>query len=197
MDSKKITHQLGRLHERYPAAWRYARVQWDEQGLQWNWDREGLRVAALRDGAYLLRTNVKEIDAAELWNNYIQLTEVESAFRVLKGEIVIRPIWHRVAPRVEAHVLVAFLGYVLWVALKQKLRAAAPSLTPWQLLDQFGRIQLIEVWFKTRDGRAICLPRITQPESAQALLLHQLGWRLPAQPPPRIYRNQIPDVWET
>jgi hypothetical protein len=85
---------------------------------------------------------------------------------VLKGEIVVRPIWHWISSLVEAHLMVAFLGYVLWVTLRQKLRAIARSLTPWQLLDQFGRIQLIEVWFKTRDERAICLPRITQPEHA-------------------------------
>lgn len=193
----KVEHRLGRLHERYPLAWRYARVRWDGQRLSWRWDREALRAAALRDGAYLLRTNVADVDAAKLWRQYIQLTEVEGAFRVLKGEVVIRPIWHWVTPRVEAHVMVAFLGYALWVALRQKLRASAPSLTPAQLLDQLGRIQLIDVWFKTRDGRAICLPRITQPEAAQQALLHQLGWRLPEQPPPKVYQHQVPNVWET
>lgn len=197
VDSKKIMHRLGRLHERYASAWRYVQVEYQEQRLCWRWEWEALRTASLRDGAYLLRTNITGMDAAQLWRNYIQLTEVELAFRVLKGEIVVRPIWHWISARVEAHVLVAFLGYVLWVALKQRLRAIAQSLTPWQLLDQFGRIQLIEVWFKTRDGRAICLPRITQPETAQALLLHQLGWQLPAQPPPRVYQHQVPNVWET
>ena len=197
VDPRKITHRLGRLHERYARAWRYAGVEYQEQALCWRWDREALRKASLRDGAYLLRTNIPEMDAARLWHNYIQLTEVESAFRVLKGEIVVRPIWHWISSRVEAHVMVAFLGYVLWVTLRQKLRAIAQSLTPWQLLDQFGRIQLIEVWFKTRDERAICLPRITQPEHAQALLLCQLGWQLPAQPPPRVYQRQVPNVWET
>ena len=197
VDSVKVQHRLGRLHERYPQAWGYAQVRWDGQQLNWHWDRTALRSAALRDGAYLLRTNVAVVDAGKLWRQYIQLTEVEAAFRVLKGEVVIRPIWHWVAPRVEAHVLVAFLGYVLWVALRQKLKASAPSLTPWQVLDQLGRIQLIDVWFKTRAGGAICLPRITQPETAQQALLHQLGWQLPQQPPPRIYQHQIPNVWET
>jgi transposase len=197
VDGVKVQHRLGRLHERYPLAWGYARVQWDGRRLSWHWDRAALRSAALRDGAYLLRTNVAVVDAAKLWRQYIQLTEVEAAFRVLKGEVVIRPIWHWVAPRVEAHVLVAFLGYVLWVALRQKLKASAPSLTPWQVLDQLGRIQLIDVWFKTRAGGAICLPRITQPETTQQALLHQLGWHLPEQPPPRIYQHQVPNVWET
>jgi len=197
VEDAKVQHKLGRLHERYPSAWGYARVRWDGQRLGWRWDREAQRAAALRDGAYLLRTNVPVVDAAKLWRQYIQLTEVESAFRVLKGEVVIRPIWHWVAPRVEAHVMIAFLGYALWVALRQKLKAAAPSLTPWQVLDQLGRIQLIDVWFKTRAGGAICLPRITQPETAQQVLLHQLGWQLPEQPPPKIYQHQVPNVWET
>jgi transposase len=197
VDGVKVAHRLGRLHERYPLAWGYARVQWDGRRLSWHWDRAALRSAALRDGAYLLRTNVAVVDAGKLWRQYIQLTEVEAAFRVLKGEVVIRPIWHWVAPRVEAHVMVAFLGYVLWVALRQKLKASAPSLTPWQVLDQLGRIQLIDVWFKTRAGGAICLPRITQPETAQQALLHQLRWQLPQQPPPRIYQHQVPNVWET
>jgi hypothetical protein len=128
---------------------------------------------------------------------YVQLTEVEAVFRALKSELAIRPIWHWVGPRVEAHVMVAFLGYCLWVCLKQKLKASAPSLSPWQLLDQFKRILQVEVWFKLREGGAICLPRVTQPEPAQSILLHHLGWALPEQPPPRIYKDQVPDVWPT
>ena len=197
VDAVKVEHRLGRLHERYAAAWGYVSIGWDGQRLSWQWDRAGLHRAALRDGAYLLRTNVTMLDAATLWRQYIQLSEVESAFRALKSELVIRPIWHWVTPRVEAHVMIAFLGYALWVALKQTLKAAAPGLTPSQLLDQLGQIQLIEVWFKTRDGRAICLPRITQPQSAQLALLNQLAWQLPKQPPPRIYQHKIPNVWET
>ena len=128
---------------------------------------------------------------------YVQLTEVEAVFRAMKSELAIRPIWHWVGRRVEAHVMVAFPGYCLWVCLKQRLRAAAPRLMPWQLLDQFSRIAQVEVWFQLRASGAICLPRITQPEPAQAILLHQLGWSLPEQPPPRIYRDPVPDVWAT
>ena len=86
--------------------------------------------------------------------------------------------------------MVAFLGYCLWVYLKKCCQHAAPSLTPWALLDQLGRIVLVEVWFELRNGGTICLPRITQPEPAQAALLTQLGWTLPAQPPPRVYAAQ-------
>jgi transposase len=195
--SDKILMRIGRLQERWPRAWPYVQVHWQGGRLSWDWSRPALRLAALRDGAYLLRTNLAEHTPEALWKMYVQLTEVERVFRVLKSELAIRPIWHWVGSRVEAHVMVAFLGYCLWVCLKHKLQAAAPSLMPWQLLDQFARIVQVEVWFKLRAGGAICLPRITQPEPAQALLLHQLGWQLPEQPPPRIYKDQVPDVWTT
>ena len=196
-DPDKILMRVGRLAERWSRAWGYLTVKWEAGRLSWRWDREALRLAALRDGAYLLRTNLKERTPEALWKMYVQLSEVESVFRAMKSQLAIRPIWHWVGPRVEAHVMVAFLGYCLWVCLKQKLKAVAPSLTPWQLLDQFGRIVQVEVWFKLRAGGAICLPRITQPEPAQAILLHQLGWSLPEQPPPKIYKDQVPDVWTT
>ena len=196
-DSDKILMRVGRLAERWSRAWAYLAVKWQAGRLSWRWDRQGLRLAALRDGAYLLRTNLKERTPEALWKMYVQLSEVESVFRAMKSQLAIRPIWHWVGPRVEAHVMVAFLGYCLWVCLKQKLKAVAPSLTPWQLLDQFGRIVQVEVWFKLRAGGAICLPRITQPEPTQAILLHQLGWSLPEQPPPKIYKDQVPDVWTT
>jgi hypothetical protein len=123
----------------------------------------------------------------------VQLTEAEAAFRTLKSEVNMRPIWHWTQKRVEAHVLVAFLGYCLWVCLKKKTERLAPRLTPWQILDQLGRIQLVEVWFELRDGRQMCLPRITQPEPAQAVLLEQLQWKLPQQPP-RVYVKNLPTV---
>ena len=196
-DPDKILMRVGRLSERWSRGWGYVTVNWEAKRLSWKWDREALRLAALRDGAYLLRTNLNDRSPEALWKMYVQLTEVESVFRAMKSELAIRPIWHWVGPRVEAHVMVAFLGYCLWVCLKQKLKTVAPSLTPWQLLDQFGRIVQVEVWFKLRTGGAICLPRITQPEPAQAILLHQLGWSLPEQPPPKIYKEQVPDVWTT
>jgi transposase len=196
-DEAKILMRVGRLAERWPRGWTYVTVPWQAGHLSWQWDREALRLAGLRDGAYLLRTNLNDHNPQSLWRMYVQLTEVEAVFRAMKSQLAIRPIWHWVGSRVEAHVMVAFLGYCLWVCLKQKLKVVAPSLSPWQLLDQFGRIGQVEVWFKLRAGGAICLPRITQPEPAQALLLHQLGWSLPEQPPPKIYKDQAPDVWTT
>lgn len=197
LDSDKVLMRLGRLSERWPRAWHYVAADWKKGRLIWRWDRQALRLAAQRDGSYLLRTNLTDRTSEALWKMYVQLTEVEAVFRALKSELAIRPIWHWVGPRVEAHVMVAFLGYCLWVCLKQKLKAAGPGLTPWQLLDQFKRIVQVEVWFKLKAGGAICLPRITQPEAAQSLLLHQMGWSLPEQSPPKIYSSQIPDVWPT
>jgi len=179
-----IQQQIGRLRERHRQAWRW--LEWKLQGpeFSWDWQREPFQAAARAEGAYLLRAHWPGQDRSQLWQTYVQLTEAEAAFRVLKSEVKIRPIWHWLERRVEAHVLVAFLGYCLWVCLKKKAQRVAPSLTPWQILDQLGRIQLVEVWFELRDGRRMCLPRITQPEQMQQLLLRQLNWQLPEQPYP-------------
>jgi transposase len=196
-ESDKVMLRLGRFSERWPRAWHYVSTDWKEGKLNWHWDRPALRLEEHRDGAYLLRTNLSDHSPEALWRMYVQLTEVEAVFRALKSDLAIRPIWHWVGPRVDAHVMVAFLGYCLWVCLKQKLKASAPGLSPWQLLDQFQRIVQVEVWFKLKAGGAVCLPRITQPEAAQAMILHQMNWSLPEQPPPRIYQGQVADVWPT
>jgi transposase len=186
-----IQQALGRLSERHAQAWRWVTVEFAEGVVRWQWDRAAVRRAIRTEGAYLLRAHWTEKDPAKLWQTYIQLTEAEAAFRTLKSEIKVRPIWHWTEARVQAHLLVAFLGYCLWVYLKKCCQRVAPSLTPWALLDQLGRIVLVEVWFDLRAGGTICLPRITQPEPAQAALLAQLDWKLPAQPPPRVYAAQV------
>jgi transposase len=140
VDSDKILMRLGRLSERWPRAWHSVSTEWKKGKLSWHWDRQALRLAQHRDGAYLLRTNLSDRSPEALWRMYVQLTEVEAVFRALKSELAIRPIWHWVGPRVEAHVMVAFLGYCLWVCLKQKLKATAPGLSPWQVLI---RVRLI------------------------------------------------------
>jgi transposase len=191
-----IQRTIGRLQERHPQAWRW--LKWElretDAGLEfdWDWEREKFQKSTRAEGAYLLRAHWTERNPATLWQTYVQLTEAEAAFRTLKSEVKVRPIWHWTEQRVEAHVLVAFLGYCLWVCLKKKAERSAPSLTPWQILDQLGRIALVEVWFELRDGRRMCLPRITQPEPAQAVLLAQLNWSLPQQPPPRVYAKDLP-----
>jgi transposase len=193
-----IQQAIGRLSERHPQAWRWVTVEFVAPtpearlgAVRWTWDREAFRRAVRTEGAYLLRAHWTEKDPTKLWQTYTQLTEAEAAFRTLKSEIKVRPIWHWTEARVQAHLMVAFLGYCLWVYLKKCAQRVAPSLTPWALLDQLGRIVLVEVWFELRNGGTICLPRITQPEPAQALLLSQLGWTLPSQPPPRVYAKDV------
>ena len=154
--------------------------------FQFRMDKQKLEAAELLDGHYLLRTNLTGEDPAVLWDRYIQLTQIEEAFKCLKSELGIRPIHHQVESRVEAHILVAFLGYCLMVTLKQRLQAHAPGLTPRAVLDKLAAIQMVDVWFPTTDGRWLVMPRYTEPEAEQKLLLHKLKLHLPAQPPPRI-----------
>ncbi len=142
--------------------------------------------AELRDGHYLLRTNLTGEDPAVLWDHYIQLTEIEAAFKCLKSELRIRPIRHQLEHRAEAHILVAFLAYCLMVTLKNRLQGYAPGLTPRAVLDKLAGIRMLDVWLPTTDGRWLVMPRHTDPEPDQALLLHQLKLTLPAQPLPRI-----------
>jgi transposase len=188
----RVQRRLGRMEERWARGWPCLKeVGLIEGRLRWKWDSRRLRRLRLSDGAYLLRTNLEPLDPDLLWRHYIQLTEVEEAFRVLKSELNIRPIWHRLDRRVEAHVLVAFLAYCLWVCLKQKLKAVAGSLSPARVLESLKSIQMVEVWFGLRAGGSICLPRITEPEPEQQLILHHLGWALPEHPPPKIYQKDL------
>jgi transposase len=152
-------------------------------------DRKRLREAQLRDGHYLLRTNLVAEDPAVLWDRYMQLTQIEAAFKCLKSELGIRPIYHQLEHRVEAHILVAFLAYCLSVTLKHRLQAHAPGLTPRAVLDKLASVQMLDVSFPTTDGRCLTIPRYTEPADDVALLLHQLKLTLPNQPPPRIARS--------
>lgn len=149
-------------------------------------DKAKLKEAELRDGHYLLRTNLVAEDPAVLWDRYMQLTQIEAAFNCLQSDLGIRPIYHQLEHRVEAHILVAFLAYCLTVTLKQRLGAHAPKLTPRAVLDKLAAIQMLDVSFPTTDGRRLVMPRYTEPSPEQALLLHQLNLILPKQPPPRI-----------
>lgn len=148
--------------------------------------KDRLRQVRRREGRYLLRSNLVGEDPAELWRYYIQLTEVEQAFKELKSDLAIRPIYHHSDERIEAHIFVAFLAYCLQVTLKQRLRALAPGLTPRAVIEELSGIQMVDVCVPTTDGRRLLLSRYTQPEPEQQLLLQRLKWTLPAQPPPRI-----------
>jgi len=149
-------------------------------------NRQRLRACRRHAGRYLLRSNLVGKASAELWAFYIQLTEVEQAFKELKGDLAIRPVYHQSDERIEAHIFVAFLAYCLQVTLKQRLRALAPGLTPRAVLEKFAAIQMLDVHFPTTDGRTLIFTRHTQPEKDHQLLLQQLKLRLPPQPPPRI-----------
>jgi len=156
------------------------------QSFTFRLDKKKLAEAELRDGHYLLRTNLTGEDPAVLWDRYIQLTQIEVAFKCLKSELGLRPLYHQLEQRVEAHILVAFLAYCLMVTLKNRLQAHAPGLTAVAVLEKLATIQMLDVWFPTTDGRWLVMPRYTEPEADQALLLHKLKLRLPQQPPPRI-----------
>ncbi|HEY4041070.1 MAG TPA: IS1634 family transposase, partial [Rhodopila sp.] len=176
-----------------PAAWRIIDLQLPEKdhaatsesfGFRLNWPH--LREARRREGSYLLRSNLTGSDPAQLWAFYRQLSEVEQAFKDLKNDLAIRPIYHQTDARIEAHILVAFLAYCLQVTLKQRLRALAPGLTPRAVLDKLATIQMVDVHLPTTDGRTVILSRYTEPEPEHVLLLRRLKIRLPNQPPPKI-----------
>jgi len=150
-------------------------------------DKTKLKVFESRDGHYLLRTNLTAEDPAVLWDLYVQLVQIEGAFKCLKSDLGIRPIHHQLEHRVEAHILVAFLAYSLSVTLKLRLQEHAAGLTPRAVLDKLAGIQMLDVVLPTTDGRHLVMPRYTEPDADQALLLHQLRLTLPPQPPPRIY----------
>jgi hypothetical protein len=193
-----IYKRLGRLEERWPTAWPYLKkVELTDSNLVWSCDRKKLRSAWLHHGTYLLRTNLTDRDPKKLWRQYIQLTESEAVFRTLKTELNLRPIFHRIQRRVEAHILIAFLVYCLWVCLKQKLRAAAGSLTPAQVVHSLKQIILVEVWFDLRKRAEFVCCASPIPKPSNNLSLYHLGWSLPEQPPPKIYRDQNQFVWTT
>jgi len=149
-----------------------------------NWQK--LREARRREGSYLLRSNLTDSDPAKLWTFYLQLVEVEQAFKELKGDLAVRPIYHQTDARIEAHIFVGFLAYCLQVTLKQRLRSLAPGLTPRAMLQKMAAIQMVDVHLPTTDGRTVLLSRYTEPEPDQLLLLRRLKMDLPAQPPPKI-----------
>jgi transposase len=179
----KIERQLGRIQARHPqVADLYEMKVIEADGrLRLDWHVLPKRRAwqEAREGAYLLRTNLPAGSPAELWTQYIQLTEAEAAFRALKTELSIRPLFHQLEHRVKAHILVAFLGYALWVTLKHLLRAKHSELTPARALALLATVQSVDIILPTTDGREIRLRRVTTPTREQQSLLALLGISLP------------------
>jgi hypothetical protein len=187
----ELLMKLGSAQSKVPAAWRLVDVRVDEHGaLAYQLNRKKLRQVRRREGRYLLRTNLTETDPVKLWQYYLQLTQVEEAFRTLKSDLLIRPIFHQEERRIEAHVFIAFLAYCLYVTLGRQLKSLAPGLTARSALEKFAAVQMVDVHVPTTDGRELLLTRYTQPETELALLIERLHLTLPAQPPPKITAQQ-------
>ena len=182
-DRAKIERALGRLQaSNATVADLYEMAIRDEDGrvrLHWKLIEERRAWRDAREGAYLLRTNLEGQTAEDLWTKYIQLTEAEAAFRALKSALAVRPVFHQLERRVKAHLLVAFLGYALWVTLKHLLHRRGTGLTPAQALAQLATLQSADIVLPTTDGREIRLRRVTQPTPAQQRLLDQLDITIP------------------
>ena len=150
-------------------------------------NRQKLRQRRRREGRYLLRSNVQNDSPESIWEKYVLLTQVEQAFKDLKADLSIRPMYHQRDRRIEAHIFVSFLSYCLFVTLRNLLKPSAAGLTPRSVLEKLSAIQMVDVHLPTTDGRTILLQRYTRPEPEAQLLLKLLNIPLPEQSPPRIY----------
>jgi len=189
----ELLMKLGAAQTKTPATWRLIDIKVAEKDgtFSYQLNRDKLRQVRRREGRYLLRTNLTESDPAKLWQFYLQLVEVEAAFRTLKGDLAIRPVFHQEEHRIEAHIFIAFLAYCVHVTLARQLKALAPGLTPRAVLEKFATVQMIDVFVPTTDGRELSLTRYTQPEPELKLLLEKLKLILPAQAPPKITATEV------
>jgi hypothetical protein len=185
---EELLMRLGAARKQARTAWRVMAIEVaaDDATFSFRLDRAKLRRVRRREGRYLLRTNLADDDPARLWGLYLQLVGVEEAFRNLKGDLAIRPVFHQLEARIEAHIFIAFLAYCLHVTLERRLHALAPGLTPRSAIEKFTAVQMIDLHVPTTDGRELVLTRYTEPEPELRLLLDALKLTLPAQPQPRI-----------
>jgi len=190
-----LLKKLGAALHDYPSGARLVQTGVASGGarLSFSLDKAKLRQVRKREGRYLLRSNItRGRPPEELWNFYIQLTHVEAAFRDLKDDLSLRPIYHQLEHRIEAHIFVSFLAYCLHVTLHRRLRDLAPGLTPRAVLEKFAAIQMLDVHLPTTDGRTVVMSRYTQPEADVQLLSQRLKLKLPPQPPPKITNPKTP-----
>jgi hypothetical protein len=174
-------HAAGRIVEHL------VEVDVSENGvLTYSLDREKLRAVRQREGRYLLRTNMTAEDPALIWRCYMQLCHVEEAFRTLRGDLGLRPIFHHKPERIEAHLFVSFLAYCLMTTLRQMLKGSGSGLTPRVVIEKLATLQMLDVRLPTTDGRELLLVRHTEPDRDVAILLEHLKLVLPPQPPPKI-----------
>ena len=165
--------------------------------FRWRLDWERIREARSKDeGTYLLRTNLEECDPKTLWRKYMIQGEIEYAFRELKGDLGLRPVYHQLEDRIEAHIFTSFIALCLLTTLRAIAREHAPGLTPRQIIDKMKTVKMVDVIMPTTDGRVVTLPRYVEPKEDVALLLGALGLTLPAQPPPKISGNAAPQKTE-
>jgi transposase len=188
LEREELLMKLGAARSKARAAWRLVDVEVAAEGATFSFalNRKKLRQVRRREGRYLLRTNLCGKEPAHLWQFYIQLVEVEASFKTLKDDLQLRPIYHQLEQRVEAHIFVAFLAYCLHVTLRARLRPLAPGLTARAVLDKLAAVQMLDVHFPTTDGRTLILSRYTELNAEQKILVKQLNLDLPPQPPPRI-----------
>jgi transposase len=194
LSHKELLMKLGAARAKAGAAWRLLDVEVAEKDATFTFalNRHKVRQVRRREGRYLLRTNLCDEDPAKLWKFYIQLVEIEAAFKNLKDDLQLRPIHHQLEHRIEAHIFVAFLAYCLHVTLRAQLKPLAPGLTPRAVLDKMAAIQMLDVHFPTTDGRKLILRRNTKPTPEQKMLVEQLKLTLPSQPPPSITAPTTP-----
>ena len=190
---EEMLMKLGAARSRAPTAWRLVDIEMDKESSMFVYtlNRQKLRRIRRREGRYLLRTNLTENDPALLWQYYTQLVAVEEAFKNLKGDLAICPVFHQEERRIEAHIFIAFLAYCLQITLQRRLHALAPGLTARSALEKFAAVQMIDVHLPTTDGRELLLTRYTQPEPELRLLIQQLRLQLPPQPSPRIATGSV------
>jgi hypothetical protein len=189
----RLLMRLGAAKHRAGRAYGFVKIQvpkaeqpMNRQTFRFGLQRAKFKEAELYDGHYLLRSNLTDREPAWLWQLYMLLVEIEAVFRCFKNDLLIRPFYHQLESRAEAHIFVCFLAYCLWVTLKKRLQGLAPGLTPRSVLEQLAGIQMLDVEMPTTDGRLLMLTRYTQPSLAVQLLLERLKWQLPDQPPPRL-----------
>lgn len=188
LSREELLMKLGAARKQARTAWRLITIELaaDSSAFSYRLDRKKLRQIRRREGRYLLRTNLTDDDPAKLWSYYLQLVKVEEAFKTLKDDLAIRPIFHQDEARIEAHIFIAFLAYCLHVTLARRLHALAPGLTPRAVFEKFAAVAMLDLHVPTTDGRELVLTRYTEPEPELALLLGKLRLELPAQPAPKM-----------
>ena len=188
IDREELLMKLGAARAKARAAWRLIDIEVAPNLATFKFalNRNKLRKVWRREGRYLLRSNLCGHDPAQLWQFYIQLVEIEAAFKTMKDDLNLRPIHHQLEGRIEAHIFVAFLAYCLHVTLRARLKPLAPGLTPRAVLDKLAAVQMLDVHFPTTNGRTLVMSRYTELNAEQKLLIKQLRLNLPSQPPPRI-----------